>query len=156
MSWKEHLPFSKSPFGPGEDPAELMISQIAREANAAGQPLTEEQRKRLLEEVAVASSEPDEFQHNVRRLIESIIKREREAAGPWNPGSFLGTIEWAGDGRYPLVVQIAESVVSETPWPLPRWYNAKDILLCIGCAFVVIVVTAIVIVGVHSLLGFMK
>jgi len=142
--------FRKCPF---EDPLEFMVSVVAKEAEAEGKPLTDEEKQKLRED---GRSRPvDEFEVRIKRLVRQIVDREAREGVAEAPVSFNGAIEWAGDADYPFVVQIAEGVYCLEPDlqpPLRGRQRVIDVLQCVGCA-VLLILLLMVASGIFVLLN---
>jgi hypothetical protein len=149
MSW-----IRKSPFADGEDPAEHMVALIAAQAEKIGTPLSEEERRLLLDESAPAPCiVPVESDAKVTKLIEQIFDSEVE---PDDPKSLGNSMEWAGDGSYPRVVALTERVIlsrSEKSTRLRgrRW--AIDRIQLVGCGVVAVILMMFVVALVSWLFG---
>ena len=88
MTW-----IRKSPFRHGQDPLDHMLLALSVEAEAAGTPLSDTERKMLAAEAAPERPIPDDLKERVKPLISTILQRERKAdsgtisiglATPWS------------------------------------------------------------------------
>ena len=123
------------PFGK-EDATEIMVSEVAREAEAQGCPLTEAERSELSQDVNPKDDDVPGYQRRVYELIKVVI--EKEMADPalkdWRTRSFVNAIEWATDMNYPLVGHLAIIAFDERRGKLPqpkRKHSVVDRLLLV-------------------------
>ncbi len=145
------LRIRKSPFASNEDPAEHMVSLLAKEAEIAGTPFGEAERKILLREAAPAEPVPEQLQQRAKKLIEQLLRKEQSSASSADPKSFDNSLEWAGDPGYPNIVALTEEVVCSggSLKALPRLHGRrwlKDTTQLVGCAFSVVLLMLLIVV----------
>ena len=106
-------PIRKSPFSRHEDPIEHMVTLLSHEAEIAGTPLSEADKKVLATEATPTTPVPRELRARATRLIEQIVEKETAQLGDaeGDPKSFGRSLEWAGDPDYPNIVALTEEVV---------------------------------------------
>jgi hypothetical protein len=107
MSW-----IRKSPFSRGKDPLEHMLLALSLEAEAAGTPLSDAERKMLAAEALPERPVPDDLKERVKPLISAILQRERTADSVTyaNAISFGDALEWV-EPDYPNIAALAEEVI---------------------------------------------
>jgi hypothetical protein len=133
MTW-----IRKSPFRRGQDPYDHMLLALSVEAEAAGTPLSDTERKMLAAEAAPERPIPDDFKERVKPLISTILQRGRTA----DPGTisigFGDALEWVEEPDYPNIAALAEDVItSGGSGGLPQLHDArliKDRVQLVGCA----------------------
>jgi hypothetical protein len=149
MTW-----IRKSPFRSREDPLDYMLLALSREAEAAGTPLSETDKKMLAAEVVPESPMPDDLKERVRPLISAILQRERAAEPVTNTICFGDALEWV-EPDYPNIAALAEEVITSGGFgALPQLQGRrlfKDRAQLVGCA--VALVVALMVVGV--IIGFL-
>jgi len=137
MTW-----IRKSPFRHGQDPLDHRLLALSVEAEAAGTPLSDTERKMLAAEAAPERPIPDDLKERVKPLISTILQRERTA----DPGTisigFGDAVEWL-EPDYPNIAALAQEVItSGGSGGLPQLHGArliKDRAQLVGCAIVLVV-----------------
>ncbi len=137
MTW-----IRKSPFRHGQDPLDHRLLALSVEAEAAGTPLSDTERKMLAAEAAPERPIPDDLKQRVKPLISTILQRERTA----DPGTisigFGDAVEWL-EPDYPNIAALAQEVItSGGSGGLPQLHGArliKDRAQLVGCAIVLVV-----------------
>jgi len=133
-----------------------MVNLLAAEANKAGCPLSDLDRKILCAENPDDEPIPEELRQRTKRLIARIFETE-----PWDdlerePRDFGNSLEWASDSRCANMVTLAEEVACEIAHPLPRlhgWGLVKDKVQLVGCAVLFIVIIGASIAAIQALFG---
>lgn len=136
MSW-----IRKNPFAKEEDLLAHMVALLAEEARASGCPLSEEELKILAnQDHRLKLKVENELRNNAKTLIERLLDKEALVK---DPRSFGNSVEWAGEDGYPLIVQLAEEVISERRLRRPVGVRAKrwaiDAVQLVGCGFVTVI-----------------
>jgi hypothetical protein len=146
--------FHKSPFASEEDAAAHMVALIAAQAEKIGTPLSEEERRLLLDESAPAPCiVPVESDAKFTKLIEQIFDSEVEPDDPKNLGN---STQWAGDRSYPRVAALTEQVIlsrSEKSTRLRGRKWAIDRLQLVGCGVVAVILMMLVVALLSWLFG---
>ena len=139
----------KCPFARDEDPVAHMVSLLSEEADRAGTPFSEGERK-LLGEDAPEHPLPEELRQRFTKLIGQLLEKEQEIGAEADPKSFGNSLEWAGDPAYPNVVALTEGlVISRRPPESLRGRlrrEMKDLMQVIGCGLTIVLLLAIVVV----------
>jgi hypothetical protein len=147
----------KKPFKDQDDPIAHMVELLAAEAANAGTPFSEAEKLALASgssssHLGLETLAHEDFRQRDKKLIEQILERERRSATN-EPKSFGNSLEWAGDGSYPEIVALTESVVLEMRKKLPRaaryWLWIKDGLQLMGCGLLVVLgmLAAVIVAG---------
>lgn len=143
MTW-----IRKSLFCGREDPLDHMLLALSREAEAAGNPLSDTEMKMLAAEVVPESPMPDDLKERVKPLISAILQRERTTIPDRTAIGFGDALEWV-EPDYPNIAALAEEVITSGGFgALPQLHGRslfKDRAQLVGCA-VALVVALIVIV----------
>ena len=116
-----------SPFRHGQDPLDHRLLALSVEAEAAGTPLSDTERKMLAAEAAPERPIPDDLKERVKPLISTIFQRERTA----DPGTI--------------------QLVLATPWS--GWSPIKDRAQLVGCAIALVVALMAIAVAIGFLFG---
>jgi hypothetical protein len=144
MTW-----IRKSPFSRREDPLDYMMSALSREAEAAGAPLSDDEKKILSSEVIPERPLPDDLKERVKPLISKILQRERTADPSTNTVGFGDALEWV-EPDYPNIAALAEEVImSGGLGALPKMHGGrliKDRAQLVGCA--IVLVAALMAIGI--------
>jgi hypothetical protein len=134
MSW-----IRKSPFGRDEDPAKHMLALLAKEAERAGVPLSEEEQEILASRTFV----PLELDSKARDIIDQMPEKERVAGPDRDPKSFGNSLEWADCDNGSNVVELTIAVASDKramyPPPIQWGLWFKDKIGLVGSAFAVVI-----------------
>jgi len=140
----------KSPFASDEDPVAHMVALLCKEAESAGIPFSEDEKKILARESASEESVPEELRQRAKRLIQELLRKEQTSKGVADPKSFDNSLEWAGDPGYPNIVALTEEVVTSggSLKALPelhgkRW--AKDRTQLLGCALAIVLLMFLIV-----------
>ena len=139
MTW-----IRKSPFGRGKDPLEHMLLAFSLEAETAGAPLTDAEKKMLAAEAVPERPIPDDLKERVKPLISSILQRERTKDTGSNPIGFGDALEWV-EPDYPNIVALAEEVITALP-QLHGGRLFKDRAQLVGCAIALVVALMLIVV----------
>jgi hypothetical protein len=147
----------KNPFAGDEDPVAHMAALLCKEADSAGIPFNEDEKKILVAEVTSKLSVPEELRQRAIRLIQELLSKEQSSGATADPKSFNNSLEWAGDPGYSNIVALTEEVVTSggSRKPLPRLHGkrwAKDRIQLLGCA-VAIVLLMFLIVGIFAVVS---
>jgi hypothetical protein len=149
MSW-----IRKSPFGRGKDPLEHMLLALSREAEAAGAPLTDAEKKILAAEAVPERPVPNDLKERIKPLIFAILQRERTADPATSTIGFGDALEWV-EPDYPNIAALAEEFITSGEFGAhPQFHGEglfKDLAQLVGCA-IALVVALMAIVVVISLL----
>jgi hypothetical protein len=145
MSWRR-----KSPFSSPEEAARNMVELLAKEAEKAGTPLTDQEKETLLQ---ASSESPFSVSEELRRKAKALISRIFETESPEefdrDPRSFSHSMLQAGDTAYSNVVALAEEVsrdIREMGYPPPQgWRLAKDRMQLVGCGCLVVLVMFVMV-----------
>jgi len=143
MSW-----LIKSPFGRDEDPLDHMVQLLSDEAIKDGVPLTEHDREILTRESSRLEPMPDILRQRVKDLIGRIFEAEPLDECERDPKCFSCSLQWAGDGRYPNIVALAEEVacdIARPSAPLHGWKLAKDKLQLVGCGLLLVLLMFVIV-----------
>jgi hypothetical protein len=105
-----------SPFSRHEDIPAFMVGFLAREAEAEGKPLTE-QEVGLLGAPVRLEGLTWELRARVQKLIERVMQKD-EPRSPEDSRTFLTAIEWA-DMEDALVVEMSVDILSRSIWRIP-------------------------------------
>jgi hypothetical protein len=129
-----------------------MVELLAKQAEAAGTPLTDEEKEALLQERSGKNQLPEELRQKAMDLIVKIFEVEDASETAMDPKSFSNSMYWADDAGCSNILALAEQVACETVRtaypPLHGWRLVKDRLQLIGCGiFVVLLMLVIVIVA---------
>jgi hypothetical protein len=150
----------KNPFANHEDPVEHMVELLCKEAESAGTPFSEVEKKILASESTSEESVPEELRQRAKKLIEELLRKEQTSGAVTNPKSFDNSLEWAGDPGYPNIVALTEEVVTSggSLKALPklrgrRW--AKDRIQLLGCALSIVLVM-LLIVGIFTVVFYSR
>jgi hypothetical protein len=148
------LKVRKNPFADHEDPVAHMVALLGREAESAGTPFTEAEKKILATTFAPEEPLLEEFRQRTMKLIEELLRKEQTSGAVPDPKSFDNSLEWAGAGSYPNIVALTEEVVTSggSRKSLPRLHGirwAKDRMQMLGCALT-IVLLMLLIVGISA------
>jgi hypothetical protein len=133
-----------------------MLLALSVEAEAAGTPLSDTERKMLAAEAAPERPIPDDFKERVKPLISTILQRERTA----DPGTisigFFDALEWV-EPDYPNIAALAEDVMtSGGSGGLPQLHGArliKDRAQLVGCGIALVVALMAIAVAIGFLFG---
>jgi hypothetical protein len=139
MNW-----FRSSPFSSDEGAAAHMVALVAAQAEKAGTPLSDEERRILLDDaipvdVMPANVSSEEFDARVRKLIEETFDGEVEPDDPKNLGNSL---QWAGDRQYPRIVALTEGVIRSRRERFARGKGRRwivDRIQLVGCGVVAVI-----------------
>ena len=136
MSW-----FRNSPFASSVDAAAHMVALVAAQAEKAGTPLSEEERKLLIEPALPAKIdlEEEESDARFRKLIEQTFDYEVNPDAPMSLGS---SVQWAGADRYPKIVALAEEIIVSCGEKRPRLRGRRqiiDLIQLVGCGVVSVI-----------------
>ncbi len=148
MSW-----FRNSPFANSEDAAKHMVALVAAQADKVGAPLSEEEQRLLLEGAATPKIAEEESDRRFRKLIEQAFDYE---VNPDDPMSLSSTVQWAGDGRYPKIVALAEEIIISRGEKRPRLRGRRqiiDLIQLVGCGVVVVILMMLVVALLSWLFG---
>ncbi|MDR3722818.1 MAG: hypothetical protein P4L00_14565 [Candidatus Acidoferrales bacterium] len=146
----------KKPFGPHEDPIEHMVALLSREAEIAGTPLSDAERKILASEAAPARPVPEELRTRTTGLIERLLEKEKRqmSDGEGDPKTFGRSLEWAGDPHYPNIVALTEEVILSKRARAGRlqdhrqaWLKDRARLVFYSLLFVVLMLLFVVILA---------
>ncbi|MGC2172127.1 MAG: hypothetical protein WA555_15575 [Candidatus Sulfotelmatobacter sp.] len=131
-----------------------MVALIAAQAEKIGTPLSEEERRFLLDESApplcVVAQESDA---KFTKLIGQTFDSEVEPDDPKNLGN---STQWAGDRSYPRVVALTEQVILSRGEKFPQLRGRRriiDLIQLVGCGFVVVILMMVVVALVSWLFG---
>jgi hypothetical protein len=141
MSW-----FRNSPFAGSDEAVAHMLALLVAQAEKAGMPLSEGERKLLLEEATPPKIVGEESDEKFRKLIERTFDDEVD---PDDPMSLSNSLQWAGDDQYPKIVALAEEVVRSRSEKFPQLRGRRfmiDRLQLIGCGFATVVLMMLVVV----------
>jgi hypothetical protein len=146
MNWRRRSPFS-SP----EEAASHMVELLAKEAESAGTPLTDQEKEILLQ---ASSESPFSVAEDLRQKAKVLIRRIFEAEAPdefdREPKSFSDSLLVAGDRGYSNVVALAEEVsreIREAAYPQQHgWRFAKDRMQLVGCGILVVLLMFVVVI----------
>jgi hypothetical protein len=143
MSW-----IRKSPFGRGKDPLEHMLLALSREAEAAGVPLTDAEKKILAAEAVPERPVPNDLKERIKPLISAILQRERTADPATNTIGFGDALEWV-EPDYPNIAALAEEVITSGGLgALPRLHGGrwfKDRAQLVGCGLALVVALTLIV-----------
>ena len=139
MSW-----FQKSPSASDEDAAAHMVALVAAQAEKARAPLSDEERRMLLNEAIPGNAMPgnaasEELDARVRKLIEQTFDAEIEPDDPKNLGN---SVQWAGDGQYPKIVALTEDIIRSRSEKFTRLRGRRwviDRIQLVGCGVVAVI-----------------
>jgi hypothetical protein len=151
MSW-----FIKSPFGRDEDPLHHMVELLSDEAIKDGVPLTERDRELLARENSRLEPMPEVLRQRAKDLITLIFEAEPFDEFERDPKCFSCSLQWAGDGRYPNIVALAEEVacdIARPSAPLYGWKLVKDNLQLVGCGLLVVLLMFAIVAVTGLLFG---
>jgi hypothetical protein len=140
MSW-----IRKSPFTDGIDPTAHMVALLAAYAEKAGTPLSEGERKLLIEGAPPPGIVGEESNEKFRKLIEQAFDDE---LNPDDPMSLSNSLQWAGDDQYPRIVALAEKVVRSRSEKFPQLRGRRlmvDRLYLVGCGFAAVVFMMVIV-----------
>jgi hypothetical protein len=138
----------RNPFGKEIDPLELMMGAVTAEADRIGEPLSQEEMDLLKSNWRKDRVVPEGLRVRAYMLARTILERERNVGQTTPSRSFGSAIGWAGFDEYPLIVEIAESVVRNAPYLGPYGYLApirkssewRDLASLLGCACLVVLI----------------
>lgn len=133
MSWFRNCPFASS-----EDAAKHMVALVAAQADKVGAPLSEEERRLLLEGAAPPKIAEEELDEKFRKLIEQTFDSEVEPDDPKNLGN---SVQWVGDDQYPRIVALAEDVIRSRREKFNRTRGRRraiDRIQLVGCGLVAV------------------
>jgi hypothetical protein len=151
MTW-----IRKSPFSRQQDPLDHMLLALSLEAEAAGAPLSDDEKKTLASEVVPGRPIPDDLKERVKALISRILQRERTADSATKTISFGDALEWV-EPDYPNIAALAEEVIiSRGSGALPQMHSGrllKDRAQLIGCAIALVVGLIVIGVTISFLFG---
>jgi len=146
MSW-----IRKSPFDRDEDPAKRMLELLAKEAERAGAPFSEEEQEILATRTII----PVELDIRARNLIEQMLERETVAGPDRDPKSFGNSLEWADCDNGPNVVELTIAVASDRramhPPPTQWGLWLKDKIGLVGCAFAAVILMMLFVAAISLL-----
>jgi hypothetical protein len=150
----------KNPFASHEDPVAHMVELLCKEAESAGTPFSEDEKKILASESTFEDSVPQELQQRAKRLIQELLRKEQISGAVKEPKSFDNSLEWAGDPGYPNIVALTEEVITSggSLRAVPQLHGkrwAKDRVQLLGCALA-IVLLMFLIVGIFSVVSSSK
>jgi hypothetical protein len=135
----------KNPFASHEDPLAHMVALLSKEAESAGTPFSEDDKKILASESRAEESVPEELRQKAKKLIEELLRKEQSSGAVTDPKSFDNSLEWAGQPGYPNIVALTEEVVASggSLKTLPklhgkRWANDRFQLLGCGLSIVLL------------------
>jgi hypothetical protein len=151
MSW-----FINSPFGRDEDPLDHMVELLSDEAIKDGVPLTERDREILARENSRLEPMPEVLRQRAKDLITRIFEGEPLDEFGRDPKCFSCSLQWAGDGRYPNIVALAEEVacdIARPSVPLLGWKRVKDKLQLVGCGLLLVLLMFAIVIGAGFLFG---
>jgi hypothetical protein len=139
MSW-----FQNSPFASDEDAAAHMVALVAAQAEKSGTPLSDEERRMLLDDAIPADAMPrnvasEELDARVRRLIEQTFDGEND---PDDPKTLGNSLQWAGDRQYPRIVALTEDVIRSRRERFTRGKGRRwivDRIQLVGCGVVAVI-----------------
>jgi hypothetical protein len=151
MTW-----IRKSPFRQWQDPLDHMLLALSAEAEAAGTPLSDIERKMLAAEAAPERRIPDDLKERVNPLISTILQRERTV----DPGTisigFGDALEWV-EPDYPNIAALAEEVITSGGFGgLSQLHGArliKDRAQLVGWAIALVVALMAIAVAIGFLFG---
>ena len=140
----------RNPFARHEDPVEHMVALLCKEADRAGTPFSEDEKKILCKESSVDDSVPEELRLRAKRLIEELLRKEQSSGAVTDPKSFDNSLEWAGDPGYPNIVALTEEVVSSggSLKALSQFHGrrrAKDLIQLLGCALSIVLLMLLIV-----------
>ena len=146
----------KSPFRHGQDPLDHMLLALSVEAQAAGTPLSDTERKMLAAEAAPERPLPDDLKERVKPLISTILQRERTA----DPGTisigFGDVLEWLEPDYPNIAAPVEEVITSGGSGGLRQLHGArliKNRAQLVGWAIAPVVASMAIAVAVGFLLG---
>jgi hypothetical protein len=134
MNW-----FRNSPFASSDDAAAHMVALVAAEAEKVGTPLSEEDRRLLLDEWIPLEIDEEDPAPKFKKLIEQTFDHEADLDDPM---SFSNSVQWAGAGRYPRIVALAEEIIVSRSEKRPRLRGRRaivDLVQLIGCSVVTVI-----------------
>ncbi len=136
MSW-----FRNSPFASSDDAAAHMVALVAAEAEKAGTPLNEEERRLLLDQAMPPKIDlgEEESDTSFRKLIKQTFDHE---ADPDDPMSLSNSVQWAGADKYPKIVALAEEIIVSRGDKLPRPRGRRlmiHLVQLVGCGIVTVI-----------------
>ena len=151
MTW-----IRSSPFLHGPAPVEHMLLLISSEAEAAGIPLSDDERKILTAEVVPERPVPENLRDRVKSLVSAIIQRERASTRGNSKIGFLDALEWV-EPDYPNIAALAEEVITGGGLgALPQSHGGRwvrDRAQLVGCALALVIGLAVVVLAISFLLG---
>src|SRR5271157_5318606 len=151
MSWSVN-----SPFGRDEDPLDHMVELLSDEAIKDGAPLTGRDREILARENSRLEPMPEVLRQRAKDLIMRIFEAEPFDEWERDPKCFSCSLQWAGDGRYPNIVALAEEVACDLARPSPPLRGRKkviDAVQLIGCAVLLVLLMLAIVIGAGFLFG---
>ena len=149
MTW-----IRKSPFSRHQEPLDYMLLALSLEAEAAGAPLSDDDKKILAAETVPGTPIPDDLKERVKPLISAIVQREGATHTGHNTISFGDALEWV-EPDYPNIAALAEEVIiSGGLGALPKLHGGrliKDRAQLVGCAMALVVALMVIVVTISFL-----
>jgi hypothetical protein len=131
-----------------------MLLALSREAEAAGMPLSDDEKKILAAEAIPERPIPDDLKDRVKPLVSAILQRERATDHRTNKIGFGDALEWV-EPDYPNIAVLAEELITSGGFgALPRLHGRtlfKDRAQLVGCAVAVVVALMAIVVAIGFL-----
>jgi hypothetical protein len=137
----------RNPYARHEDPVEHMVALLSKEAESAGTPFSEDEKKVLSSQSTSEDPVPEELRQRAKKLIEALLRKEQSSGAVTGPKSFDNSLEWAGESSYPNIVALTEEVVTSKALPQrhgKRW--VKDMIQLLGCALGIVLLMMLIVV----------
>jgi hypothetical protein len=130
-----------------------MVDLVASQAERVGVPLSEEERRLLLEGATPPKIAEEESDEKFRKLIEQTFDYE---VNPDDPMSLSSSIQWAGADRYPKIVKLAEEIIISRGEKRPRLRGRRqiiDLVQLVGCGVAAVILMMLVVALLSWLFG---
>lgn len=131
-----------------------MLNLVSREAEAAGAPLNDSEKKVLAEEFTPGRIIATELRERINYLLGRILEREKGSSIAENEKSFGAALEWV-EPEYPNVAAFAEQLITKGGFGAlpPKLGKAwiKDRAQLVGCAMALVLVLAAIAIALSFL-----
>jgi hypothetical protein len=131
-----------------------MVALVAAEAEKVGTPLSEEDRRLLLDEWIPLEIDEEGSAPKFKKLIAQTFDHEADLDDPM---SFSNSVQWAGADRYPRIVALAEEIIVSRSEKRPRLRGRRaivDLVQLIGCSVVTVILLMLFAAFVGWLFGY--